>query len=469
MDTIAAISSVPAPSARIIVRLSGSHSHVIASEIANLKSFAPASAQRVILCFSNLNFPAWIYAFHSPHSYTGEDSIEFHIPGSPVLAKMLLDELYHRGARAAEPGEFTARAFFNGKIGLTEAEGVAATISAGNEAELSAARQLLAGELAKRLAPITDSMAQTLALIEVGIDFTEEDVTFLAAEEISQRVADADSALAELLDQSARFEQLTHEPRIVCAGRPNAGKSSLINALTNQTRAIVSDVAGTTRDVLTAALDLPRGRVVLADVAGIELHASPFSGGPQGRVVDGDDASTRPFGLPVTNAMNLIDRSMQQHTKTAIESADHVVLVRDCTDERPTLELARHAELVVLTKMDLRSKEAPDELRGVRGVETVLVSSKTGDGMDKLRDALDALAFGTWRTGATLALNRRHIAAIHQAREALSRASLRVTDNAPELVAMDLRDVLDSLGSIVGQITRDDVLGRIFSAFCIGK
>jgi len=473
-DTIAAISSVAAPSARIIVRLSGPSSHDIASEISNLKSFAPASAQSGMLSFSKLICPARIYSFQSPHSYTGEDSIEFHIPGSPVLAKMLLDDLYRRGARAAEPGEFTARAFFNGKIGLTEAEGVAATISAGNEAELAAARQLLAGELARRLSPITDSLAQTLALIEVGIDFTEEDVTFLGAEEIAQRISDADTALSNLLEQSARFEQLTHEPRIVFAGRPNAGKSSLINALTNQARSIVSDVAGTTRDVLTAPLDLPRGRVTLADVAGIETHLSPFSGpfsgGPQGRVANFDDAATtRPCGPPLKNASDQIDSNMQQHARTAIESADHVVLILDCTDTRPMLELPRNAELVVLTKSDLREKETPDVHPRLGDAETILVSSNTTDGLDKLRNALDSLAFGAFRTGATIALNRRHIAAIHQAREALSRASLRVADNAPELVAMDLRDVLDSLGSIVGQISRDDVLGRIFSAFCIGK
>jgi tRNA modification GTPase len=442
-DTIAAIASVPAPSARIILRLSGPHSHDIASEISNLKSFPPASAQSAMLAFSDLHCPAWIYAFKSPHSYTGEDSIEFHLPGSPVLAKMLIDELYCRGARPAEPGEFTARAFFNGKLGLTEAEGVAATISAGNEAELTAARQLLAGELARRLAPITDSLAQTLALIEVGIDFTEEEVTFLAAEEISQRITDANSALSDLLDQSVRFEQLTHEPRIVFAGRPNAGKSSLINALTNQTRAIVSDVAGTTRDVLTAPLDLARGRVMLADVAGIDAV--------------------------VQDESHPIDRRMQMHAKTAIESADHVILVHDCTDNRAMLELPRNAALIVFTKSDLQYEEAPDVHPGLRGVETISVSSKTGQGLDKLREALDSLSFGSDRTGATIAMNRRHIAAIGQAREALSRASMRVAENSPELVAMDLRDVLDSLGSIVGQITRDDVLGRIFSAFCIGK
>jgi tRNA modification GTPase len=438
-DTITAISTTVAPAARIIIRLSGPLSHPIASEISNLKSFPPASAQPAMLHFSNLNCPASIYAFRSPRSYTGEDSIEFHIPGSPVLARMLLDELYRRGVRPAEPGEFTARAFFNGKLGLTEAEGVAATIAAGNDAELTAARQLLAGELARRLQPITESLAQTLALIEVGIDFTEEEVTFLASEEVTERINDADSALDDLLDQSTRFEQLTHEPRIVFAGRPNAGKSSLINALTRQSRAIVSNQPGTTRDVLSAPLELPRGRVLLADVAGLDIATTGVD--PQAQ----------------------IDQSMQQNARAAIESADHVILIRDSTDERPPIELSRSPELIVLTKSDLKL-EAPDVHPGL-----LLVSSLTGAGLGRLRDELDLIAFGRGQSGATLSLNRRHIQAINSATEALRRAAARVVENAPELVAMDLRDALDALGSVVGEVTPDDVLGKIFSAFCIGK
>jgi tRNA modification GTPase len=212
-ETIAAISSVAAPARRIILRLSGPKSHGIAASLTGIAEFDPGSATLCMLRFADLVFPAWVYAFRAPRSYTGEDSIEFHIPGNPVLAKLLLDHLYQSGARPAEPGEFTARAFFNGRIGLTQAEGVAATISAGNEAELSAAQQLLAGELARRLAPVLDNLAQTLALVEVGIDFSDEQVTFLSAEEVSQHLTEADDALDDLLDQSAVFEQLTHEPR----------------------------------------------------------------------------------------------------------------------------------------------------------------------------------------------------------------------------------------------------------------
>jgi tRNA modification GTPase len=432
-DTIAAISSVLAPATRIIVRLSGLRSHPIALSISNCESGSEKpSVVQTVLRFNKLAFPAWVYTFHAPHSYTGEDAIEFHIPGSPVLAKLLLDELFRQGARAAEPGEFTARAFFNGKLGLTQAEGVAATIAANNQAQLRAARQLLAGELTRRLTPLTESLAQTLALIEVGIDFTEEDVSFLASDEVTQRILDADEALADLLQQSGRFEQLSHETQFVLAGRPNAGKSALINALAGKNRAVVSSEAGTTRDVLSAQLMLPSGQVQLADIAGL-----------------------------VPDAQGHINAQMQQHAIAAIVSADYLLCVRDCMDDRPPIELPREPDLIVLTKSDLTDQTPQGS--------AILVSSKTGQGMDVLRGAMDRLAFASSSVGATLTLNRRHLQAVNSARESLARAAARVTENAPELVAMDLRDTLDSLGSIVGQVTPDDILGRVFSSFCIGK
>ena len=428
-DTIAAISSSVGAAPRMIVRLSGPGTHLIVKSL-GVNEFEGGTACRCDLTFNGLVVPAWLYLFRSPHSYTGQDSAEFHIPGNPLLAKLLLDELYHLGARPAEPGEFTARAYFNGRLNLAEAEGVAATIAAGNEQELAAARQLLAGELARRLAPVLTLITDTLALVEVGIDFSGEDVTFLSSQEVWARISEADTALAQLVADSARFERLSHEPQVVLVGRPNAGKSTLLNALAGRERAVVSNVAGTTRDAISAEVALGRGMVHVTDVAGL----------------DECEGTTE------------IESRMRNHAMRAAGQADVLVIVEDITTTSQRLPLPRTPDLIVRSKQDLADLE-PDR-------NELAVSAKTGFGLESLRQHLDALCFGESSGGASLALNGRHLHAIAEARTALTRASQL---ESPELLAMELRESLDALGGILGRITPDDVLGRIFSGFCIGK
>jgi tRNA modification GTPase len=435
-DTIAAISSSVGVAARMIVRLSGPDAHNIARDL-GVAASTPASARRQPIW---PGMTAWVYAFHAPHSYTGEDLVEFHVPGSPLLARMLLDEIVRRGARHAEPGEFTARAYFNGRLDLTQAEGVAATIGAHSHRELRAARQLLDGELARRLRPVMDDVAQALALIEVGIDFSDEDVTFLSADQVRERCGSAMAALDALLADSARFERLSHEPRIVLVGRPNAGKSTLLNALAGAERAVVSEVAGTTRDALWADVRLARGVVRVVDVAGIE-EGSGFR--VQGSA-EGD-----------------IARQMREQALREVATADLVVLIEYLSAPTEPPELPRTPDLTVRTKLDLVPSFEVEQA-------TCGVSAKTGAGMDALRARLDQLAFGPAAAGTGLALNARHVDLIGQGKAALARATDAVPAG-PELVALELRDVLDALGGVLGRMSPDDLLGKIFSTFCIGK
>ena len=526
-DTIAAISSATGPAARMIVRMGGRQAWRIVAELAPGLPSEPNSATRLNLSFASLRVPSWAYVFRSPRSYTGEDLVELHLPGNPVLARLLLGELLRRGARPAEPGEFTARAWFNGRLDLTGAEGVAATIAAGSEAELLAARQLLAGELARRLAPVMDAIAQTLALIEVGIDFSDEDVSFIAPESARQRIESARSHLQDLLATSARFERLSHEPQFVLVGRPNAGKSTLLNALAGHARAVTSPTAGTTRDALTAEVPLLRGIARITDVAGL------------------DDSSMPESGIDPRSAMSGIERKMRDTALRAVESADHAILVGDPADSRQPLTLPVQPALVVWTKADLapdakcvdqslcslrRSRSEsestasgrhPERSEGslwlrqeeilrcaqddglkpsvqlpapsVRDTDTtqrrdavvgsalrticsttqalphLSVSALTGENLDALRSALDQLAFGAPASGTTLALNARHLRSIDQALAALSRAAGLTRERSPEFLALELREALDALGQVLGQVTPDDLLGRIFSSFCIGK
>ncbi len=452
-DTIAALATAAVPAARAVVRTSGPSAVATARRLCPGLTVTAASATRATLAFAGLTCPAWVYAFLAPRSYTGEDVVEYHLPGSPVLARLLLDDLLAGGLRSADPGEFTARGYFAGRLDLTAAEGVAATIAASNAAELAAARQLLAGELARRLRPLTDALADTLALVEVGIDFADEDVAFLTADAVRDRVGTVDASLAGLEAEGPAFESSTHVPRIVLAGRPNAGKSSLLNALAGRARAVVSPAVGTTRDALSAPVDLPRGRVDVVDVAGLEDPVDPAV-----------TAGRR--DPPDLRGADAVDRDVGETARRAIESADHVVLVRDVTDARPPVVLSRGPDLVVWTKVDLRA--APPS--GHADVPAVAVSVTADVGLVPLRSALDGVAFGRPTAAAAgtarLTLNRRHRRSLSAARSALARTAGQ-TD--AELVAADLRDALDALGAVTGSVTPDDVLGRVFSTFCIGK
>ncbi|MGD0770003.1 MAG: tRNA modification GTPase [Tepidisphaeraceae bacterium] len=436
-DTIAAISSATGPAARMILRISGPQTFPIAAGLGIAPS-GGGSAGRTELRFGDISCPAWVYQFRSPRSYTGEDLVELHVPGNPLLARMLLGWLMRHGARQAEPGEFTARAYFNGKLDLSQAEGVAATISAQNQQHLAAARRLMAGELARRLRPAMDSLAESLALVEAGIDFSEEGIEVLTARDAAARIDAVVAQLKTIVAESVRFEKLTHEPTIVLAGRPNAGKSTLTNALAGKHRSTVSPQPGTTRDALSVEIVLARGVARLIDVAGIE----------------------EPGQSPQSPSLRDVHEQMGVAAHRAMERADVLVLVRDATDDRAEAPLPRPPDLRVASKCDLPEKRPISD-------ESLPVSAITGDGLEALRQSLDRVAFGADSAGASLALGGRHLQALDDAISALHRA--RNLPDSLELLAAEIRAALDVLGGILGVVSPDDILGRIFSTFCIGK
>jgi tRNA modification GTPase len=283
-----------------------------------------------------------------------------------------------------------------------------------------------------------ESVSDALALVELGIDFSEENVAFLTTSQLQDRIVAAESALRDLLDESTRFERLAHQPRMVLVGRPNAGKSSLLNALAQTHRGVVSPSAGTTRDAIWAEVRLRRGFVQIIDVAGL------------------DEAQS-----------DEISRKMQQSARRSIESADALVLVRDVTDRRPTIETPVAVDLIVGTKLDLVAGGCPRAFTAPSGLD---VSALTGSNLQRLRESLDEIAFGRSPAQAALALNARHEESIREAQRALSRARAATTDGCgAEVIALELREALDALGRVLGEVSPDDVIGRIFAGFCIGK
>lgn len=428
-DVIAAIASPIGPCARIILRISGRGTWKMVEAMLVGSHQLARGLSRARIRIDGLEVPVVLICYPEDHGYTGEESAELHLPGNPVLATIAVEVLCRAGARPAQPGEFTARAFLNGRLDLTEAEGVASTIHASNQRELDAARRLQSGELTLRLRPVVDGLVETLALVEAGIDFAEEEIRFITRPQLLARLAEARNGLTALLRSSGRLEALSHEPTVVLCGRPNAGKSTLLNALARRHRAIVSPTPGTTRDLLHADVELLRGIVRMVDTAGLESAA----------------------------ANDAIARQMQARAFQAIEQADVVVLVQERGDRAGQVALPRPPDLVVTSKCD--DGTANDECR---------VSATTGIGLEQLRHRLDELAFAS-TAGESLALNARHLGQIALALEELSAIEQASEDDSGELVAEHLRFAIDALGEITGVVSPDDVLAKIFSGFCIGK
>jgi tRNA modification GTPase len=442
-DTIVTVSSAPVGAGegvRSIVRLSGAGAWEAAGRVVSIPNGAG------IGWHGGLSIPmvhastalAGVLLFKGPRSFTGEDVAELHVPASLGVVRAVLDEMLRGGGvRLAEAGEFSARAFFNGKIDLTQAEGISATISATNAVQLRAAAGLREGTLYKEMVRLTEEVAGVLALVEAGIDFSDEaDVSFVSREKARAAIEGLAGYVERLLVTAMRVDRVDSMATVVLVGKPNVGKSSLINALAGAERAIVSGVAGTTRDMLSAVIRTMAGDIRLVDVPGEEEIIDEMRG------------------------------KMMEARRLALLEADVVVRVVDGDEE--VLE----GGLVVRNKVDL----VP---RGVRAwkpaPQVVCVSAKTGEGIEMLREKIGVLVQEREVVAeGRVVLNQRHRGLLMGAREGLGRAVEYTGEEAvfrqhPELLAAELRGTLDTLGQITGTVSPDEILGKIFSSFCIGK
>jgi len=455
-DTIVAIATPPGRGGIGVVRLSGPDARAIALPMLRLKhELEPGHA-----IFGELIEPSPVLAerssadridevvvtyFAKPHSYTTDDIIEISAHGSPIVLRHIVELALARGARLAEPGEFTMRAFLNGRIDLTQAEAVRDLIDSQTLYQAKVAAQQLEGALSRRLQPIKQKLIELIAVLEAGIDFAEDDISVLPAEQIVQRVATISGPLEELAATFA-YGKIVHEGlTLAIVGRPNVGKSSLFNQLVERERAIVTATPGTTRDLISETVAIGGIPVRLVDTAGIRRAL--------------DEAET--IG---------IRKSME-----AIADADLVLVVLDSsqpvTEEDTELlgQGAKRAAIVVENKADISSSQSGALSSQLPRVRT---SAITGEGIGALRNEILSHIGGDTgvqaETGFVTSL--RHQSLIREAIRALDAAQVAVGGKIPhEMILLDLYNALRQLDEITGATATDDILNLIFSTFCIGK
>ncbi len=467
-DTIAAPITAPGQAAVAAVRLSGGQTQRILSKLLD-KPGKLLSRPRSLQLLQVLDFVSGNEAelldtalcayFPAPNSFTGEDCLEFHLHGSPFVVRRLMENLCAAGARLAEPGEFTQRAFLNGRMDLSQAEAVADVIAAETEAQARVAQQQLAGKLHDAIDTLGEPLRNLLAEIEAFIDFPDEDIEPASIEQWKREVAIASEQIGRYL-ASFRTGRLYREgAQVVLAGIPNAGKSSLMNALVGETRAIVTPIAGTTRDSIDTRIDLDGLHVSLWDTAGL---------------VDGALADRLPDEVEQIG----IARSWQ-HLETAdialfVFAADEDLLLQT----EFFLQVSKRCRQIValLNKIDLvdppRRNELSSHLEELLGAPPKLISALEGSGLADLKVSLRAELIGSGpKPASVLVSNQRHYEALVQAADALDRALdvLKEKEVGAEFVALELRTALGALSDIVGVTYTEDILGRIFSKFCIGK
>ncbi len=472
-DTIVAISTPPGRGGIGIVRLSGSLAKSIAEPVLKLRQpLAHATARFAEILDSTHESAkldeAVVTYFAAPNSYTAEDVVEIAAHGSPVVLEYLVRHALSHGARLARPGEFTERAFLSGRIDLTQAEAVRDLIEAQTIVQVRLAAEQMGGALSRRIAPVKEQLFSLIAVLEAGIDFAEDDIDVMPSSAITARIDAIQQALAPISASYAAGRIVHDGLTLAIIGRPNAGKSSLFNRLVERDRAIVTPIAGTTRDLVTERISIAGIPVELVDTAGLrstsdQAEAIGIEKTREAMVdadlilalLDGTDPET------VTGAWISDDASWQ-----AVLGDPRTMLVFNKIDLLPPGSTER-LERQTLAALANSSEQAADLHRPA----TVAVSALTGEGIAALREKiLSVVNAGNQVVHTGMLTSVRHYEAISQAEGALERTQQAVLERIPhEMLLIDLHAALQGLDALTGTTTADDILNRIFSTFCIGK
>lgn len=445
-DTIVAIATAPGLGGVGIVRVSGAATPELMRQVLQ-KTPEPRHALYTALLDEHgvaLDQGIALY-FPAPHSFTGEEVFEFQGHGGPVVLDLIVKRFLQLGARMARPGEFSERAFVNGKLDLAQAEAVADLIESGSEAAARGALLSLQGAFSKRVHELVEKLITLRTYVEASIDFPEEEIDFLADKKLIEQLDELQNHVEQLQAETQQGCLLHDGIRIVLVGPPNVGKSSLLNALAGQDSAIVSDTPGTTRDIVREQIHIDGMPVHVLDTAGLR------------------------------ESQDEIETEGMRRAFAAMQQADQVLLVVDDNDADIDLVCGLLRQLpakipytVVRNKIDV-SAHSPQVL-STSCYQEVMLSAKTGLGIDLLREHLKSVMAYKAAGEGTFTARRRHLDAIENARQAIARGREQLQkQKAGELLAEELRLAQQALNSITGEFTSDDLLGEIFSSFCIGK
>lgn len=441
-DTIAAVATAPGAGGVGIVRLSGPRARAIAEAISG-RALRVRHAHHVRFRDADgatLDDGIALY-FAAPASYTGEDVVELQAHGSPAVLEALVARCCALGARRARPGEFSERAFLEGRLDLAQAEAVADLIAAADLTAARAARRALDGEFSRRVEALADGLLRTRVHVEAAIDFADEPIDTLGGAALRAQLAALALDLDALLRTTERGRRLRDGLHAVIVGPPNAGKSSLLNALAGAERAIVTDIAGTTRDLLHEVVRVDGVELGLVDTAGLR---------------EGGDA---------------VEQEGMRRARAELGRADLAIVVVDARDPDAGRAVVEDALAGVPEVLWVHNKADLLDEPHAQANATVWVSARTGTGLDDLHARLRALALGHAADGAegTFTARARHVEALQRARHELAEARLQLEHEMLDLAAEALRLAHEALGEITGRVRADDLLGHIFSSFCIGK
>jgi tRNA modification GTPase len=442
-DTICALATAYGQSGIGVIRVTGPLSKSISKKILH-QDLEPRYAYYGSFFDNDNNLidKGVAIAFPGPNSYTGEDVVEFQGHGGVSVIRKLLETIISLDVRVAEPGEFTKRAFLNGKMDLVQAEAVQDLIQSSSEESALSAVRSLTGEFSEKINQILSELIALRVFVEATIDFSDEEIDFLESHEVSSKLHSLKVTLLNILESANQGAILRDGIHVAIAGKPNAGKSSLLNSLTKQPSAIVTDVAGTTRDVLKETIQIDGMPIHIIDTAG--LH----------------------------NSDNIIEQEGIRRAHTEINNADVVLLVYDASDKSVDLSILPESvkdkpKIVIKNKIDLTGSKTG--IQKIQNNPEISISAKNGDGINIVRKALADFAGLNSNTEGVFLARKRHIIAINETLSFINSAISQLDGGASELVAEDLRQAGMHLGQITGEFSSDDLLGQIFSSFCIGK